>query len=268
MRKICRESDGIAQEVWEMLRQDEIDGAQAMRLAAALNKMPESETGRQIRDNGLCAIRRFFQEKSRQRWRTVAFRWGSKLVAFVGCLALVISSSVAVTPGDRENLLRWETERTPVYTKFKLWEEGRNPTHGTDINVVSEGIVIHADYIPEGYHKTVIGEEQPDCNWYVNADGKQLRIQAVLPYGIMGVDNEDGTLEELEINGDYAELFTKSDGEGGVRFRQMVWMNQTVSMPVIVCADVLSREEIIKIAENVTIEITGLRRDYEEEIEP
>ena len=53
-----------------------------------------------------------------------------------------------------------------------------------------------------------------------------------------------------------------------MRFRQMVWMNQTVSMPVIVCADVLSREEIIKIAENVTIEITGLRRDYKEEIEP
>ena len=95
-----------------------------------------------------------------------------------------------------------------------------------------------------------------------------MRIQAVLPYGIMGVDNEDGTLEELEINGDYAELFTKSDGEGGVRFRHLLWMNQTVSMPVIVCADVLSREEIIKIAENVTIEITGLRRDYKEEIEP
>lgn len=64
MRKICRESDGIAQEVWEMLRQDEIDGAQAMRLAAALNKMPESETGRQIRDNGLCAIRRFFRRRA------------------------------------------------------------------------------------------------------------------------------------------------------------------------------------------------------------
>ena len=100
-------------------------------------------------------------------------------------------------------------------------------------------------YVPEGYSLTDISTTEHLAGYtYEKEDGSWFAVDISPLEGNFGVDTENATIESLNING-YEAVYISND-----RRNSLVWYN---SYNAFIMVGTISKEEMIKIAENVEI---------------
>lgn len=141
-------------------------------------------------------------------------------------------------------LFQFEEVRAACYN---IWIQATNRYIQYDYEAVDEGAAeIKLDYIPDGFHmEEEIDNERSYFAVYENDQGGELHFD-YSQSGTSHLDNEHYDITDITVNGSAGQYYSSTDE----RFTNMlIWYNDNGCFFI---SSTLDKEEILKIAENIT----------------
>ncbi|MDO5785404.1 MAG: DUF4367 domain-containing protein [Eubacteriales bacterium] len=170
----------------------------------------------------------------------------SKMISRVAVAACLISALTATAfaafPDLKTNVMNFWLEITEESTDFHFTGSDQYSTDNLTIN-----------WIPEGFYLESTEEISDIISYeYMHESDNSKHIE-VIKYTntstTLTVDTENATQEELQINGEYSLLVQKT--VDGIDYLTLLIENQTGHFLLEITASEISKDEIIKFAENI-----------------
>ena len=229
--------------VFSMLMADvaEAEGKRLLEVNRQLQGDPEAAVPEEVSSRCLKAIKREFNRRNLRNIRRTCAKVFQRVAIVVLVVVACFSTMFVTSEAFRVEVMNYVIEIFDEKIDLGLEDEYNSTLSGS----------ITANYIPTGYSLIDTGSNNREA-WYnyqstYNSESFiNISVVSQDQDTLFAIDTEDAIVESLSINGVTA-IYTQKDNTS-----QIAWLNIDELVSVTIFAVNVDRDELVKVAENIT----------------
>lgn len=229
--------------VFSMLMADvaEAEGKRLLEVNKQLQGDPEAAVPEEVSSRCLKAIKREFNRRNLRNIRRTCAKVFQRVAIVVLVVVACFSTMFVTSEAFRVEVMNYVIEIFDEKIDLGLEDEYNSTLSGS----------ITANYIPTGYSLIDTGSNNREA-WYnyqstYNSESFiNISVVSQDQDTLFEIDTEDAIVESLSINGVTA-IYTQKDNTS-----QIAWLNIDELVSVTIFAVNVDRDELVKVAENIT----------------
>ena len=229
--------------VFSMLMADvaEAEGKRLLEVNRQLQGDPEATVPEEVSSRCLKAIKREFSRRNLRNIRRTCAKVFQRVAIVVLVVVACFSTMFVTSEAFRVEVMNYVIEIFDEKIDLGLEDEYNSTLSGS----------ITANYIPTGYSLIDTGSNNREA-WYnyqstYNSESFiNISVVSQDQDTLFEIDTEDAIVESLSINGVTA-IYTQKDNTS-----QIAWLNIDELVSVTIFAVNVDRDELVKVAENIT----------------
>ena len=229
--------------VFSMLMADvaEAEGKRLLEVNKQLQGDPEAAVPEEVSSRCLKAIKREFSRRNLRNIRRTCAKVFQRVAIVVLVVVACFSTMFVTSEAFRVEVMNYVIEIFDEKIDLGLEDEYNSTLSGS----------ITANYIPTGYSLIDTGSNNREA-WYnyqstYNSESFiNISVVSQDQDTLFEIDTEDAIVESLSINGVTA-IYTQKDNTS-----QIAWLNIDELVSVTIFAVNVDRDELVKVAENIT----------------